>query len=225
MIATHLAAVDARAPRHCFAPAGELGIYPVVPDLSWLERLLAAGATTLQLRCKRPMSHEQRLEQVDAAVALGRRHGARVWVNDHWQAALACGAWGVHLGQEDLEGADLVALRQAGVRLGISTHNWVEVARARAALPSYIAIGHLFPTRSKQMASRPQGVAALKAQLAALGGAVQTVTIGGIGLHHLALLRTTGVDGVAMISALCAAADPERALKAALALWQGEVRS
>ncbi|MGL5309052.1 MAG: thiamine phosphate synthase, partial [Plesiomonas shigelloides] len=110
-------------PAHHFAPcqSAPLGFYPVVDSLALLERLLALGVRTLQLRIKAPFSADVDA-QIAAAVALGRRYQAQLFINDHWQAALQHGAYGVHLGQEDLALADLSALAAAGLRLGVSTH-------------------------------------------------------------------------------------------------------
>lgn len=129
-----------------------LGLYPVVDSVQWIERLLDAGVRTLQLRIK-----DQRDEEVEAdvvaAIALGRRYNARLFINDYWRLAIKHQAYGVHLGQEDLQATDLNAIRAAGLRLGVSTHDDMEIDVALAARPSYIALGHVFPTQTKQMPS------------------------------------------------------------------------
>lgn len=134
-----------------------LGLYPVVDSVQWIERLLDAGVRTLQLRIK-----DQRDEEVEAdvvaAIALGRRYNARLFINDYWRLAIKHQAYGVHLGQEDLQATDLNAIRAAGLRLGVSTHDDMEIDVALAARPSYIALGHVFPTQTKQMPSAPQGL-------------------------------------------------------------------
>lgn len=100
---------------------------------------------------------EQVEEDIAAAIALGRRYQARLFINDYWRLAIKHGAYGVHLGQEDLDTTDLAAIHRAGLRLGVSTHDDAELARALAVKPSYIALGHIFPTQTKDMPSAPQG--------------------------------------------------------------------
>ena len=139
--------------------------------------------------------------------------GAQVFINDHWLLALAAGAYGVHLGQEDLDTADIEALRHAGVRLGLSTHTPAELARAKAVQPSYLAMGPIYPTTLKVMPYEPVGLARLP--LWALQAApFPVVAIGGISLARmpgvLACLASAQ-DGVAVVSAITLAADPRQA--------------
>ncbi|MDK9355033.1 thiamine phosphate synthase [Lelliottia sp. V106_10] len=182
-----------------------LGLYPVVDSVEWIERLLEAGVKTIQLRIK-----DQRDEEVEsdvsAAIALGRRYDARVFINDYWQLAIKHQAYGVHLGQEDLETADLNAIRKAGLRLGVSTHDDMEIDVALAARPSYIALGHVFPTQTKQMPSAPQGLAQLARHIQRLGD-YPTVAIGGISLDRAPAVLETGVGSIAVVSAITQAAD------------------
>lgn len=136
--------------------AARLGLYPVVDSVIWIERLLAAGVRTIQLRIKD--LPEAAVEQdIAAAIELGKRYQARLFINDYWRLAIQHGAYGVHLGQEDLAIADLDAIHRAGLRLGLSTHDDAELDRALAERPSYIALGHVFPTQTKAMPSSPQG--------------------------------------------------------------------
>jgi thiamine-phosphate pyrophosphorylase len=104
-------------------------------------------------------------DDVIAAIALGRRYHARLFINDYWRLAIKHQAYGVHLGQEDLETTDLSAIRNAGLRLGVSTHDDMEIDVALAARPSYIALGHVFPTQTKQMPSAPQGLEQLASHI------------------------------------------------------------
>lgn len=133
-----------------------LGLYPVVDSLLWIERLLAVGVTTIQLRIK-DLADAQVEQDIAAAIELGKRYQARLFINDYWRLAIKHGAYGVHLGQEDLETTDLAAIQQAGLRLGVSTHDGHELAIAKAVRPSYIAMGHIFPTQTKQMPSSLRG--------------------------------------------------------------------
>ena len=201
------------------ALTGPLGFYPVVPTAAWVQRLLGWGVRTVQLRIK-AADHtvEEIAEQVREAVAAGRAvPGAQVFINDHWPLAVAHGAYGVHLGQEDLDSADLIALRAAGLRLGVSTHTPQELARATAVQPSYLAIGPVYPTTLKVMPYEPVGLVRLKAW-AADAAPYPAVAIGGISLARLPGVLACGVNGVAVVSAVTLAADPRAAVAEALAL-------
>ena len=137
-----------------------IGFYPVVPTAAWVERLLSWGVRTIQLRIKAADHTPADIAiEVNAAIAAGKAvPGAQVFINDHWQLALAAGAYGVHLGQEDLDTADIEALRSSGMRLGLSTHTPAELARAHAVQPSYLAIGPIYPTTLKVMPYQPVGL-------------------------------------------------------------------
>jgi thiamine-phosphate pyrophosphorylase len=203
-----------------FAPlTGPLGFYPVVHDAAWVQRLLDWGVRTVQLRIKAADHPPAEIErEVMAAVEAGKKvPGAQVFINDHWQLALAAGAYGVHLGQEDLDTADLAALRSAGLRLGLSTHTPAELARAKAVQPSYLAIGPIYPTTLKVMPYEPVGLARLKAW-AALAAPYPVVAIGGISLALVPGVMACGVDGVAVVSAVTQAADPQQAVESGLKL-------
>jgi len=201
-----------------FAPLEqqEMGLYPVVDSVAWLKRLLPLGVNTIQLRIKTAADQQQLSAEIAAAIALAKQYQAQLFINDHWQQALQLGAYGVHLGQEDLVTADLNALQQAGIRLGVSTHGYAELLRAKALQPSYIALGHIFPTKTKQMPSQPQGVARL-AQYVPLAAPYPTVAIGGINAERLTAVAATGVNSIAVVTAITEAADPERATQLLMA--------
>ena len=182
-----------------------LGLYPVVDSVAWIERLLAAGVRTIQLRIKDKRDSEVE-DDVVAAIALGRKYDARLFINDYWRLAIKHQAYGVHLGQEDLETTDLSAIRNAGLRLGVSTHDDMEIDIALAARPSYIALGHVFPPQTKQMPSAPQGLDQLAQHIQRLG-VYPTVAIGGISLERAPAVLATGVGSVAVVSAITQAAD------------------
>ena len=181
-----------------------LGLYPVVDSVAWIERLLEAGVRTLQLRIKDRRDSEVE-DDVIAAIALGRRYHARLFINDYWRLAIKHQAYGVHLGQEDLETTDLSAIRKAGLRLGVSTHDDMEIDIALAARPSYIALGHVFPTQTKQMPSAPQGLEQLARHIQRLAD-YPTVAIGGISLEKAPAVLATGVGSIAVVSAITQAA-------------------
>ncbi|HEI8869014.1 thiamine phosphate synthase [Serratia sp. AKBS12] len=197
-----------------------LGLYPVVDSVVWIERLLAAGVTTIQLRIKN-LPEDQVEADIAAAIDLGKQYQARVFINDYWRLAIKHRAYGVHLGQEDLDDTDLAAIHQAGLRLGVSTHDDVELARAKAVKPSYIALGHIFPTQTKDMPSAPQGLAELKRHVAGLAD-YPTVAIGGIGIDRVPAVLACGVGSIAVVSAITQAADWRAATGELLRLIEGK---
>lgn len=199
-----------------FAPCPPaLGLYAVLPDAAWVGRMARAGVPTVQLRFKSDDAAAIARE-VHAAVEAVRGTGALLFINDHWREAIAAGAYGVHLGQEDLDalGApELQELRASGLRLGVSTHGYAEMLRADAVGPSYIALGAVFPTTLKRMATAPQGVARLAAYVR-LMRAYPLVAIGGIALEQFPEILATGVGSIAVVRALVNAEAPEAAAAA-----------
>jgi len=207
---SHLAEIV--PPNAPFAPTEfKLGLYVIVDSYEWIERLIHAGVKTLQIRIK-DRSPEQAEEEIARCIALAKQHQVRLFVDDFWQLAIKYQAYGVHLGQEDLLTADLNAIQQAGLRLGVSTHNREEIELVLPLRPSYIALGHIFPTQSKIMPSAPQGIANLAAQVKDLGD-IPTVAIGGITASHFADVLATGVGSIAVISAVTQAEDWQSAVK------------
>ncbi len=197
-----------------FAPLENpaLGVYAVVDSANWVAQMLSAGIRTVQLRIK---NHADPTlpDQIRTAVALARQtSGAQLFINDHWQLAMQHGAYGVHLGQEDLETVDLDALRQAGVRLGLSTHSYWEVACAWGLQPSYIACGPIFPTQSKDMPWTHQGLDNLRYWASLLP--LPVVGIGGISMDNMAAVGATGAASAAVISAITQSPDPAAACRA-----------
>lgn len=182
-----------------------MGLYPIVDSAQWLSRLLPLGISTVQLRIKDPdtINVEHEIKQ---AITIANKYNARLFINDYWQIAIKYQAYGVHLGQGDLADADINAIQQAGLRLGISTHCYHEVARAHYYRPSYIACGPIFETTSKVMPFGPQGLAKLRLWRETLD--YPLVAIGGINETSIKEVLACGVDGVAMISAITQADDP-----------------
>ena len=181
-------------------------VYPIVDNAEWIARLAPAGVRLVQLRIKAqpPIAVAAQIERARALCTAG---GIQLVVNDHWQAALAAGCDFVHLGQEDLQGADLGALRRAGVRLGISTHDEAELERALAAAPDYVALGPVYHTTLKVMPWAPQGLARL-GQWKRRIGALPLVAIGGVTLARLPQVFAAGADVAAVVSDILAAQDP-----------------
>lgn len=221
----------------------DLGVYPVVSDLIMLESLLVAGVKTVQLRIKtdtseltsaapaesdlgKSKSGEPELigseleAKIQTAIALGKHFNAQLFINDHWQLAIKYHAFGVHLGQEDLAVTDLAAIQSAGLALGISSHSYFELLLAHQYSPSYIALGHIFPTTTKQMPSAPQGLAKLKHYVALLQDHYPLVAIGGIDLVNLAKVKATGVGNIAVVRAITEAQDPVAAFAELSQAWE-----
>ena len=193
---------------HGFAPCpASLGLYAVLPDAGWVGRMARAGVPTVQLRFKSDDADAVQRE-VESAIDAVRGTGARLFINDHWQAAIRAGAYGVHLGQEDIDLADLDAIRTAGLRLGLSTHGYAEMLRADCISPSYIAMGAVYATTLKQMATVPQGPGRLTAY-ARLMRHHSLVAIGGIDVERLPAVLKSGVGSVAVVRALVNAQQPE----------------
>lgn len=218
--------VDTGARADAFAPCPlALGLYAVLPDAAWVRRMALAGVPTLQLRFKSDDVDAVRRE-VQAAVAAVQGTQSRLFINDHWQAAIEAGAYGVHLGQEDLAAAHdhLQQIRAAGLRLGLSTHGYAELLRAEQVAPSYLALGAVFPTTLKRMATAPQGTGRLAAY-AQLMRHRPLVAIGGIDLPQLPAVLASGVGSVAVVRALVAAPDPEAQVQRFVQALQGAQRA
>ncbi|MCC2607148.1 thiamine phosphate synthase [Planctobacterium marinum] len=196
----------------------QLGLYPVVDSLVWVERLLNYGVKTLQLRIKTG-DMQFISEQIRKANQLARAHQARLFINDYWQLAIEHHCYGVHLGQEDLDSADLTAIQKAGLRLGISTHGYYELLRAMSLRPSYIAIGAIFATNTKDMSGQIQGTEKLH-HLVQLAKDYPLVAIGGINLARAPEVLSTGVGSVAVVSAITQAHDPQESVRQFRSLLQ-----
>lgn len=196
-----------------------LGLYAVLPDAAWVGRMAQAGVPTLQLRFKSTDAAAVQRE-VDIAVDAVRGTGALLFINDHWQAAIRAGAYGVHLGQEDIDDADLSAIRREGLRLGLSSHGYAEMLRVDRLNPSYIAMGAVYPTNLKVMPTVPQGPGRLAAY-ARLMHDHALVAIGGIDGARLPEVLASGVGSVAVVRALVAAPQPE----AVAAKWQALIKA
>lgn len=191
----------------------DLGLYAVVDSAAWVQRVLDAGVRTVQLRIKDAEGPEHRdfvRQQIRESIHAATAAGAQLFINDHWQLAIEEGAYGVHLGQEDLHIADLAAIRRAGLRLGISTHAYWEVCRAWALRPSYIACGPIHPTQAKAMPWIPQGNDNLAYWCALLP--LPVVGIAGMDVARTEQAARAGAAGIAVISAITAAASPEAAI-------------
>jgi len=183
-------------------------VYPIVESAAWVARLLPLGVQLIQLRIKQQSDAHLRRE-ITAARALCAGAGAQLVVNDYWQLALELHCGWVHLGQGDLDGADLPALRGAQVRIGISTHDTAELTRALACSPDYVALGPIYPTLLKQMPWAPQGLARLTEWKQQLRG-TPLVAIGGLTAERLAGVFAAGADSAAVVTDIVRHHEPEQ---------------
>ncbi|MGR3497452.1 MAG: thiamine phosphate synthase [Limimaricola soesokkakensis] len=192
--------------------------YPIFDDVSWLERMLPLGVKLVQLRLK-----DRADTEIRAQLARGRDlctvHGATLVVNDHWRAAIDLGCDWLHLGQEDLDHADLPAIRRAGLRLGISTHDRAELERALSLDPDYVALGPVWPTILKKMKWERQGVERLTEWKRLLGD-IPLVAIGGLSVARAPEAFAAGADIVSVVTDITLNADPEGRVRD----WIGAVR-
>lgn len=194
--------------------------YPILPDTFWLERLLPLGVKLVQLRIKDKDEASVRAE-IERAVALSAAHGCTLVINDYWREAIAARAPFVHLGQEDLAGAELRAIRDAGIRIGISTHSEAELAAALAADPDYIALGPIYETKLKAMPWQPQGLSRLAEWRAQIR--CPLVAIGGITIDRAPLVLAAGAQSAAVITDIVTDQDPDSRTRnwiAATAPWR-----
>jgi thiamine-phosphate pyrophosphorylase len=191
-------------------------VYPIVDGAAWIARLAPLGVRLVQLRIKDGSEEIVRAE-IQAAQASCSAAGVQLVVNDYWQLALAAGCDFVHLGQGDLDGADIPALRRAGVRIGISTHDERELERALALRPDYVALGPIYPTLLKVMPWHPQGLARI-GEWKRRVGSLPLIAIGGLTAERLAGVFAAGADVAAVVTDIVRAPDPEARIREWLAI-------
>ena len=192
--------------------------YPVVDSLAWVERLTKLGVGTIQLRAK-DLNDAEALQIVTDALAITNGTQAKLVVNDYWRAAIVAGAKYLHLGQEDLADADLAAIREAGLSLGVSTHDDAELDTALAAEPDYVALGPIFFTTLKSMRFEPQGIPKISEWKKRIG-TIPLVAIGGIKFEHAAEIFAAGADSIAVVSDVTQNADPDARVRQ----WLGQAK-
>ncbi len=193
--------------------------YLIVDHVAWLERLLPHGLRLAQLRIKDAAEPTLRA-QVRRARDLCARHGATLVINDHWRLALDEGCDFIHLGQEDLVEADLDAIRRAGCKLGVSTHDVRELDIALRVAPDYIALGPVFPTTLKQLDWAPQGVARVTDWKALLKD-MPLVAIGGLTPERARAVLNAGADSAAVATDVLGHPDPEARVREWVAMTRG----
>ena len=189
--------------------------YPVVDSVAWVARLARLGVGTIQLRAKN-LDDADALAIVREALAVTKGTATKLVVNDYWRAAIDAKATHLHLGQEDLADADLRAIRDAGLTLGVSTHDDAELATALRAKPDYVALGPIFFTTLKSMRFAPQGIPKITEWKKRVGD-IPLVAIGGIKLEHAGEIFAAGADSIAVVSDVTQNADPDARVRA----WLG----
>jgi thiamine-phosphate pyrophosphorylase len=182
--------------------------YPIVPDAGWVQRIVPLGVKVVQLRLK-DASRTEILRQIALSLAACHATGCQLIVNDHWLEAIAAGADYVHLGQEDLDAADLRRIRAAGIRLGISTHDRDELEIALAAKPQYVALGPIWETKLKPMACPPQGLERIREWKQAIGS-LPLVAIGGITPERAPQVIAAGARSAAVITDFFTHPEPDK---------------
>ena len=190
--------------------------YPVVDSVAWVARLAALGVGTVQLRAK-DLNDSEALQLISDALAVTKGTSTELVVNDYWRAAVVAGAKHLHLGQEDLVDADLNAIRDAGLTLGLSTHDDAELETALRAKPDYIALGPIFPTTLKSMRFAPQGIPKI-AEWKKRVGDIPLVAIGGIKFEQAAEIFAAGASSIAVVSDVTQNADPDARVRQ----WLGD---
>lgn len=181
--------------------------YLIVDSADWIRRLVPLGVKLVQLRIKDTPEDVLRRE-IAAAKAVCTDHGCQLIVNDYWQLAIDEECDFVHLGQEDLAEADIGAIRSAGLKLGVSTHDGEELDTALAVNPDYVALGPVYPTILKKMKWAPQGVEKIARWKAELGD-LPLVAIGGLNPKRLPGVFENGADSAAVVTDITRNADPE----------------
>lgn len=189
--------------------------YPIVDSAAWVARLIGVGARLIQLRIK-DWPHADILREAEAAQRICDEAKALLVINDYVDIAIAVGAPYVHLGQEDLDHADVHALRARGIKLGLSTHDEGELARALSFTPDYIALGPIYSTLLKPMRFAPQGLARIGEWKAKIGS-IPLVAIGGLDIERAGASLAAGADCVAVVTDITRHADPEARARA----WRG----
>uniref|UniRef100_A0A7S2U0B4 Thiamine-phosphate pyrophosphorylase n=1 Tax=Lotharella oceanica TaxID=641309 RepID=A0A7S2U0B4_9EUKA len=214
-----------------FPEVGSPGIQllPVVPNAEWVDKLgkiiteeKMTSAVHVQIRPK-GLTREQLEMEIKKACDLSRKHGIKLWVNDHWDLAIKHKAFGLHVGQEDLfkvDGkgcqteVDLQEVHKAGLRLGVSTHNYHELAKGLAIRPSYVSLGPIYPTQSKAVKYHPQTLEGIKCWRSLTPPSMPLVAIGGISMEDAEDIIRNGAEGIAVIGAVVGAKDVGAALRA-----------
>lgn len=180
--------------------------YPIVPDIAWLQRIVPLGVKTVQLRIK-DVPEDDIKQQIVRSLEICRHHSCQLIVNDYWRAAIDLGADYIHLGQEDLAAADLARIKQAEIKIGISTHSHEELDIALAAEPDYVALGPIYETKLKKMKWAPQGLRRISEWKGRIG--CPLIAIGGLTVKRAGDVLAAGADSLAVVTDFMTHETPE----------------
>lgn len=181
--------------------------YPIFDNAAWMQRLIPLGIKLVQLRSK-DLSDAETRNEIISSRDICSQHDCQLIVNDYWQMAIEENCDYVHLGQEDLDTADIAAIRKAGIRLGISTHDEEELERALKLDPDYVALGPVYPTILKKMKWTEQGLDRVT-QWKKLIGSIPLVGIGGMNVERAPGVFKAGADIVSVVTDITLNDDPE----------------
>ena len=176
-----------------------------------LEGAMLGGADAIQLRAKH-LSRRAYYETASDLLSMTRHHGIPMFINDYLDVAIALGADGIHLGQNDLPCIAAKRIAPPGMLVGISTHSVAEAQKAASDGADYVAIGSVFPTSTKQ---NPEAIigTAMVSEVSSVVGDKPLIAIGGIGAANVGDVIRAGADAVAVASAVVAADDPRAAAR------------
>ena len=184
--------------------------YPIFDRAAWLPRMLPLGIKLVQLRIK-----DQPLDVVRSDIKNAKKlcadYNCELVINDFWEIAMDEGCNFIHLGQEDMDTADMAAIKKAGIRFGLSTHDESELNRALSYNPEYVALGPVYPTILKKMKWTQQGLDRVTEWKKLLGD-TPLVGIGGMSVERAAGVFDAGADIVSVVTDITLNADPEARL-------------
>ncbi len=192
--------------------------YLIIDDAAWLPRFLPLGLRLVQLRLK-DKPEQEILAQIIRAKSLCKDYGCQLVINDYWRLAIEAGCDYIHLGQEDLQAANMGKIKAAGLKIGISTHSKAELQTALAVQPDYIALGPVYETTLKKMPWQPQGLARVTEWKQAIGD-LPLIGIGGLTIARAAGVYEAGADCISVVSDVLRHNNPEKRLLAWLAIAQ-----
>jgi len=185
--------------------------------LEVLEKAFRGGVRAVQVR-EKDLSGRELYELAERVQNLAKKFKARVLINDRVDIALALDLDGVHLPAAGFPVAEVRKLLGPNRLIGASTHSLTEAQAAAEAGADFITFGPVYATASKARYGPPVGVAALREAVRRV--LIPVFALGGIGPNHLAEVAASGAFGIAMISAVLAASDPEQAARDLMERWQ-----
>ncbi|AXA34461.1 bifunctional hydroxymethylpyrimidine kinase/phosphomethylpyrimidine kinase [Francisella adeliensis] len=194
-----------------FKKINKIDLYPVVDSSDWVLFLAKQGIKTIQLRIKNIPQEDIRNEVIQA-IEYQNQYNLQLFINDYYNLAIEYGAFGVHLGHEDIVkihecGSDVLdQIASENIALGLSTHDYYELSIASSLNPSYIALGPIFPTKTKKMKFSAQGINRISEWQKLVD--LPLVAIGGIKESHITEIARTGVNGIAVVSLVTLADNP-----------------